>query len=132
MAKILAICLGVTTLSVSYRLATESHPTYPDIGEDLGYAWYWLHRQVASLQLDPHRIAVGGESAGAMLATHLALRSPLVPANYYLNETPPPAALIALWGPLDFVARWYDNHEKPGAESALLGCNYPDNPTLYH
>lgn len=132
MAKILALSLGVTTLSVSYRLATEFHPTYPFIGEDIGHAWQWLQQEASSLALHPHRIAVGGESAGATLAAHLAVQSPLVQPYANFGETPPPAALIALWGALDFVARWYDNGEKPGAERSLLGCNYPENPSRYH
>lgn len=30
-------------------------------------------------------------------------------------------AFISGWGPLDFVARWYDNGENNGAEDAIVG-----------
>ncbi|MDX2108941.1 MAG: alpha/beta hydrolase [Verrucomicrobiota bacterium] len=129
-AKMLALTLGVTTLSASYRLATESTATYPAVGDDIVNAWRWFHGQASALGVDPTRIAVCGESAGCWHAGHLAVRSPWVSSA--LVALPQPAALISQWGPLDFVARWYDNGENPGAERSLLGCSYPENPTRYH
>jgi acetyl esterase/lipase len=130
-AKALALSLGVTTVSLSYRLGTATSPVYPGILHDGATGWRWVHRNAAKLGIDPKRIAVAGSSAGCLLAGHLAVRSPQVAA--IVEGTPAPAALISLWGPLDFVARWYDNGECPGAEENLFGPGgYAKFPHLYH
>ena len=69
----LARVLGVTIASVDYRLAPE-HP-YPAALDDCVAALRWLAGRAASLSVDPARIAVHGVSAGAGLATAVAMRS---------------------------------------------------------
>ena len=129
LAKMLALALGVTTVSASYRLATGNSPTFPGVLDDGLHAWRWLQTHAAGLNVDPARVAVSGESAGVLLAGHLAVASP------FIRNAPGeqrPAALIAQWGPVDFVARWYDRGESPGAERLLLGASYETDPALYH
>ena len=71
----LMICskLGVVILTVEYRLAPEStaREALADCYAGLG----WLHDNAASLNVDPSRIAVGGESAGGGLAAALAIEA---------------------------------------------------------
>jgi acetyl esterase/lipase len=69
----LAAELGITVLSVDYRLAPE-HPV-PAPLDDCYAALAWLHANSDALAVDPQRIALGGESAGGGLAAALALRA---------------------------------------------------------
>ena len=67
----LAAQLGITIISVDYRLAPE-HPAPAALMD--GYAVLaWLHQKADELEIDPARIAIGGESAGGGLAAALAI-----------------------------------------------------------
>ncbi|MEB0047002.1 MULTISPECIES: alpha/beta hydrolase [unclassified Pseudomonas] len=72
-------------LSVGYRLAPEHRfPTALEDGED---ALSWLAEQARTLGLDPARVAFGGDSAGATLATVLALQAVIQPATVAIAPT---------------------------------------------
>lgn len=129
LGKFLALALGITTVSASYRLADEKNPSFPAVLDDAVQALRWLHGRAAPLNIDPAHVILAGESAGVFLAAHLAVASPWVAAA---QDLPRPAALIAQWGPIDLVARWFDRGESPGAEQLLLGAHYASDPALYH
>ena len=59
------------TLSVDYRMGPEDK--FPMAVEDSLAATCWLLDNAAKLDIDPRRVAVGGDSAGGNLATVVAL-----------------------------------------------------------
>jgi acetyl esterase/lipase len=64
--------LGITVVAVEYRLAPE-HP-FPAALDDATRAWEWIQNHGASVGIDPARVVIGGESAGAGIAANLAQR----------------------------------------------------------
>lgn len=71
----LMVCaqLGVVVLSVEYRLAPEATADAALADCYAGLAWF--HNNHESVNVDPSRIAVGGESAGGGLAAALAIEA---------------------------------------------------------
>jgi acetyl esterase len=69
-ARALANLVPCVVIAVDYRLAPETK--YPGALEDAYAALHWVAGSAAELGIDPARIAVGGFSAGANLATGIA------------------------------------------------------------
>lgn len=63
----------VVVISVGYRKAPEHR--YPAGLDDVVTALNWVHDHAQELGIDPRRIGVGGQSAGANLAAAAALRA---------------------------------------------------------
>ena len=68
----LADAAGVRILSVDYRLAPEA--PFPAQLEDAEAALRWAMAEAPSLQIDPARLLVGGDSAGGYLSVALATK----------------------------------------------------------
>jgi acetyl esterase len=69
--RALAAAADCNVLSVGYRLAPEH--SFPAAVEDAYAALCWAAREGASLDGDPERLAVAGDSAGGSLAAALCL-----------------------------------------------------------
>ena len=64
--------LNILVVSVNYRLA-DKHP-FPAAIDDCFYAWRWLQKNAVGLGVEPDRIIISGQSAGAGLAASLVQR----------------------------------------------------------
>jgi len=67
LCRMLANESGCRVISVGYRLAPEHR--FPAALDDSRYAARWMFEHCTDLGIDPRRIAIGGDSAGATLAT---------------------------------------------------------------
>src|SRR5690242_7454969 len=71
---------GITTVSISYRLAPAHH--FPAPVDDVRHGLRWVRAHAGELGIDPDRIALLGLSAGAHLAlmAHVGPRLADLPA----------------------------------------------------
>lgn len=83
---------GIAAVRVNYRLSGTD--PWPAQAEDILAAIVFLQRQGAALGLDPTRLVLSGQSAGAFLAVSTALS--LVEVGL------PPRGVVSLFGPMDF------------------------------
>lgn len=81
---------GIVCVASEYRLSGEAH--WPAQIDDVQTALAWLHANAERLGVDPARIVVSGNSAGAHLALMLA------------GQTPGIAATIAIYPPTELKA----------------------------
>lgn len=79
---------GVCIVSVDYRLAPEHR--FPAAVDDAVSSVQWVFENAAKINIDPQRIAVGGDSAGGNLAAvvSLALRDSDIRLAYQLLVYP--------------------------------------------
>jgi acetyl esterase len=62
-----------TVISVAYRLVPEN--PYPAANDDAWSALTWIADHASEISVDPQRIAVGGDSAGGLLAAWVAQKA---------------------------------------------------------
>ncbi|MBO0783902.1 MAG: alpha/beta hydrolase, partial [Ktedonobacteraceae bacterium] len=99
MCRSLTRSAGCITVSVDYHLAPEHK--YPAARDDCYAATQWVAENARTINGDPERLAVGGESSGGSLAAvvtlmardrggpHLAYQLLITPVtNYYQPGTP--------------------------------------------
>lgn len=77
---------GFLFVSTNYRLLPDV--TMDVLTRDVAKAVGWVHRHIADFGGDPHRIVIGGHSAGAQLAALLAVNE-----RYLQEQNVPPAVL---------------------------------------
>lgn len=118
---------GYVAFSIDYRLVPDG--AYPHMFQDVACALAFVRDRAADYGVDPDRIAVAGYSAGAHLASLLAVNADepdfLPDCAVARGAAPaPPAAVIAGAGP-------HDLHWRVDAVERLLGGTIEDVPERY-
>jgi alpha-L-fucosidase 2 len=93
---------GFAWFTIDYRLAPEFR--FPQAREDVDAAIKWLKAHAAEYRVDPARIALIGESAGAFLVAYAG--------THYTPETRV-RAVVDFYGPVDYEALSLDRRDHP-------------------
>jgi acetyl esterase/lipase len=131
---------GYAGFTISYRLTKPGKKTFPDVINDVRAAVQFMRGEAKTFRLDPDRIALWGNSAGAHLAALVALAgdSPLFAGAY--PQDPHHAlstkvkALIGVYGIYDLLAQWRTSQiVNPGDNlvESLLGVSPAQDRRLY-
>lgn len=83
---------GYAWFSIDYRMAPAYH--FPEPVEDVNSAIRWVKKNAAQYHVDPNRIALIGESAGAYLITYAATHA---------SPETKTSAVVDFYGPVDYA-----------------------------
>ncbi|WP_350348304.1 alpha/beta hydrolase fold domain-containing protein [Agromyces sp. G08B096] len=111
---------GFAVASVDYRLSGEA--TFPAQVDDIVAALAWLRDHAVELGIDPGRVVLWGESAGATLAALAGLRDGAATAG-----------VVSWYGPTDFIehARLLGRTDDPDcSEARWFGATVGERPDL--
>jgi acetyl esterase/lipase len=111
---------GYAVLAISYRLSKPGAKTYPGAVYDVKAAVQFARANAAQLGIDPDRIGVMGDSAGAHLVALVALagEEPLFSSDYRADPHAATLAnvkaVIGFYGVYDMQAQWqHDQITRP-------------------
>lgn len=119
---------GLAVLSIDYRLADSAH--FPAQLHDLKAAIRWTRARAPELNVDAHRIATWGASAGALLASLAGLTAGQAELDGgvgdHLGQSTTVEAVVAWFGQSDLLAStsrsWLEAEIVPfNFEAGLLG-----------
>jgi acetyl esterase/lipase len=114
---------GYAVFSIDYRLVRKDENRYPAAVDDVRAAVKYVREHAAELNVDPARIVLLGDSAGAHLAALVGL-----------TERPAAKAVVGIFGVYDLAAQW--QHDLPSRPNdnitqIFLGASLVDNRRLY-
>lgn len=94
---------GFAWFSIDYRLAPAAH--FPEAMADVDTAVRWVKAHATEYHIDPHKIALIGESAGGLLVNYAGTHS--TPATRV-------AAVVDFYGPVDYGQLSLERRAHPG------------------
>jgi len=91
---------GLVVLAIDYELARPGRPSWPAVLGDLREAVRWARRHAREFNIDPNRIVVLGQSAGAHLAALLATLPDEPGPDGFSSRV---QAVVSFYGPSDLA-----------------------------
>ena len=111
---------GYAVFAISYRLSKPGAKSFPDAVYDVKAAVQFVRARAGELGVDPERIGLMGDSAGAHLAalTGLAAGEPQFSSEYQNDPnaavSPSVKAVVGFYGVYDMLAQWeHDQIARP-------------------
>ena len=110
---------GYVVFSIDYRLVKAGKKMFPESVHDVRAGVQFVRSQAAEFKVDPDRIALMGDSAGAHLAALAALGGEAFGGAYkddpYAAASAKVKALITAYGVFDMAQQWdHDLLNRPG------------------
>jgi acetyl esterase/lipase len=102
---------GYVVFAIDYRLSKPGEPTWPQALLDCKAGLQYLRGNSAALGIDPDRIGVGGDSAGASLAAMIAVTQDMphfanrYPKDAYSSVSTKVKVIVPIYGVYDMVAQ---------------------------
>jgi acetyl esterase/lipase len=129
---------GYVVFSIDYRLVKPGKKMFPESVQDVRAAVQFMRSRAAEFKVDPDRIALMGDSAGAHLAALVALGGDAF-ANAYQDDpyaavSAKVKAVIPVYGVFDMAQQWdHDLLNRPGDNIAekYLGAPPSTDRKLY-
>jgi acetyl esterase/lipase len=137
---------GISVFAIDYRLFTATQTAYPQALLDCKAAVQYLRGNAAALGIDPNRIGVGGDSAGATLAALIAFTqdSPefanKYPTDAYASASTKVKVVVPMYAIQDMMS-WEMISQKAGkgalegffggAPDAMPGAYLETSPLVY-
>src|ERR1700730_16440228 len=102
---------GYVVFAIDYRLSTPSQTTWPQALLDCKAGLQYLRGNASALGIDPDRIGVGGDSAGASLAALVAVTQDFpqfanrYPKDAYASVSTKVKLAVPIYGVYDMMAQ---------------------------
>jgi acetyl esterase/lipase len=129
---------GIALFAIQYRLADRPHHRFPAAALDVMAALRFIGTSSAEFGLDPERVVLMGDSAGAHLVSLVALAvgSTMLAgdAAEAQGSAPTVRAVVAVYGVYDLLAQWeHDQIARPRdhVTEALMGFSPLDDKLSY-
>jgi acetyl esterase/lipase len=132
---------GYVLVSVNYRLLAGTKNRYPAAVHDTRAAVQYLRSKAAALKVDPNRIGCIGDSAGAHLASLVALtgETPLFCQAYasdpYAGVSTKVKVVVGVYGVYDLLAQWHHDQlirPRDQVTEAWLGKSPMESKQLFY
>ena len=131
---------GYAVFAIEYRLMQPGLKTYPGAVYDVKAAVQYVRAKAAELGVDPERIALMGDSAGAHLSALVALAGgePAYSTEYrndpYASISHAVKAVVGVYGVYDMLGQWeHDQIARPRDQISekFLGASPMTNRKLF-
>lgn len=105
---------GYVAIALNYRLATVHKSIWPGVAEDVSTGVDWVVANANRFRLDPMRLGVIGDSAGALLAALHVLTHPVTPSHRI-------RAAVCVYGVFDLVEDELSSHSTSDLNRKMIG-----------